>query len=263
MIVTRRALLVGGAATVAATGIGGYAVLRGRDSGLSWAEGRLTSAHWPGRGVAWRLARPDPARVPSPRLVLALHGRGGNAGDAFDGLRLQDQVERLGIAIASVDGGERYWHPRKGDDTGALVIEDLLPEVRRHGIPAGPFGLVGWSMGGYGALWLRARYGPTVVGAVAAMSAALWTSPGASAAGAFDDREDFLAHDVFARTTDLARMPVSLACGTSDPFIAANRALAAKLPHAMTTFDAGGHDDGYWRPHGIRALEWCAAALAS
>ena len=104
------------------------------------------------------------------------------------------------------------------------------------------------------------------VGASAASSTSTTSSissPGASAAGAFDDREDFLAHDVFARTTDLARMPVSLACGTSDPFIAANRALAAKLPHAMTTFDAGGHDDGYWRPHGIRALEWCAAALAS
>ena len=262
MTVTRRTLLAGGAAAVV-TGIGGDAALRGRDSGVTWADGRLASAHWPGREVAWRLARPDRFHVPSPRLVVALHGRGGNASDAFDGLGLHEQVERLGIAVASLDGGERYWHPRKGDDTGALVIEDLLPEVRRHGIPAGPVGLLGWSMGGYGALWLGAHYGPGVVGAVAAMSAALWTSPGASAAGAFDDREDFLAHDVFARTTDLARMPVSLACGTSDPFIAANRALAAKLPHAGSSFDAGGHDDGYWRPHGIQALEWCAATLAS
>lgn len=261
MTVSRRALLVTGAATIA-TGIGGYAVLRRADSGVSWAQGRLSSRHWPGRAVDWRLARPDPARVPSPRVVVALHGRGGNAGDAFDGLRLHEQVERLGIAVASVDGGERYWHPRRSDDTGAMVIEDLLPELSRHGIPAGPIGLIGWSMGGYGALWLGAHYGPGVVGAVAAMSAALWTSPGASAAGAFDNREDFLAHDVFALTTELARMPVSLACGTADPFIAANRALAARLPHAATTFDAGGHDDAYWRPHGIRALEWCAAALA-
>ena len=191
MTVTRRALLAGGAAAVV-TGIGGYAALRGRDSGVTWVEGRLSSPHWPGHDVSWRLARPDPARVPSPRLVVALHGRGG-----------------------------------------------------------------------YGALWLGAHYGPSVVGAVATMSAALWTSPGASATGAFDDREDFLAHDVFARTTDLARMPVSLACGSSDPFIAANRALAATLPHAVTSFDAGGHDDGYWRPHGIQALEWCAATLAS
>jgi hypothetical protein len=52
-----------------------------------------------------------------------------------------------------------------------------------------------------------------------------------------------------------------LDCGTSDPFIAANRAFAALVPDSVVTFDAGGHDDGYWRAHGIRQLEWFAQVL--
>ncbi|HNQ07108.1 MAG TPA: hypothetical protein PKH97_07980, partial [Tetrasphaera sp.] len=74
-----------------------------------------------------------------------------------------------------------------------------------------------------------------------------WIDPGKSAQAAFDDREDFLAHDVFARTDVLSRMPVRLDCGTSDPFIAANRAFAAKLPTAKATFDKGAHTLDYQR----------------
>lgn len=91
------------------------------------------------------------------------------------------------------------------------------------------------------------------------MSAVLWTRPGDSAPGAFDDREDFLAHDVFARTAQLARIPVALWCGVDDPFIAGNRAFAARLPDARATFDPGGHDAAYWASHVGPALDFLAA----
>jgi pimeloyl-ACP methyl ester carboxylesterase len=257
---TRRQALAFGLVGAAA-GLGGCSVLR-RNASTAGASGELTSAHWPGQSARWRMALPDPARLPHPRLVVALHGKGGNADDAFDGLHLGEHADRLGLAVASVDGGDRYWHARRaGDDTGAMVIEDLLPTLRDAGAGPAPVGLIGWSMGGYGALWLGARYGRGVVGAVAAMSAALWTSPGASAPGAFDDRADFLAHDVFARVSAFAGMPVRLDCGTSDPFIAADRAFAATLGTAEATFDSGGHDDAYWQPHGIQQLEWFARTL--
>lgn len=191
---------------------------------------------------------------------MALHGRGGSADDAFT-LGLGEHAVAAGVALASIDGGERYWHPRRGgEDTGAMVVEDLLPVLREHGVAAGPIGLTGWSMGGYGALWLAIRHGPSVIGAVATAGAALWTSPGASAAGAFDDRADFLAHDVFARAEALRGIPVLLACGDRDPFLAANKALARRLPGATTVFDGGGHDDGYWRAHGGAAVRWLAEA---
>ncbi len=164
--------------------------------------------------------------------------------------------------MAAVDCGGSYFHARRDDsDIGALIINDLLPVLRAQGLSPKPVRLLGWSMGGYGALWLAIRHGATVVGAVGGMSSALWTSSGASAPGAFDNREDFLAHDVFARASALAGMPVRLDCGASDPFIAANRAFATLVPHAVVTFDAGGHDDAYRRPPGIQRLEWFAQTL--
>ena len=47
---------------------------------------------------------------------------------------LDEQAVAAGVALAAVDGGERYWHPRRGgEDTGAMVVEDLLPVLREHG----------------------------------------------------------------------------------------------------------------------------------
>lgn len=272
---TRRQVLAAGA-------MGALAALGGCTRGASPDQpseqsGEASFHHRPGTSTAWRLALPAVSREPRPRLVVALHGRGGNASDAWS-LGLHRAATDRGLALASADGGETYWHDRHdGSDTGAMVIEDLVPLLAAVAggssgsssaspsassvWPGGPIGLIGWSMGGYGALWLAARYGPRVVGAAAGMSSALWTSAGASAAGAFDNREDFLAHDVFARGPALAKVPIHLDCGTSDPFIAANRAFTAVVPHAVTTFDAGGHDDTYWSAHGIRALDWLAATL--
>jgi enterochelin esterase-like enzyme len=118
-------------------------------------------------------------------------------------------------------------------------------------------------MGGYGSLLLASALGPRIVGAVVAQSAALWTDAGAIAPGAFDDRADFEAHDVFdsSRTEVLARLPVRLDCGDADPFVEANRAFAERLPSARLTVDTGGHDTGYWRDHARAQLDWVAAHL--
>lgn len=264
MELTRRDAVRAGLGAVSAALLGGCATaftLGGSPAGVVATDGALTTSHWPGGNPRWALWRPDPAQVPAPRLVVALHGKGGSVGDTAY-LGLPDHVAQLGIAVAAVDCGGTYLHARRdGSDLGAMVIDDLLPVLRAQGVSPKPVGLLGWSMGGYGALWLAIRHGAAVVGAVGGMSSALWTSPGASAPGAFDNREDFLAHDVFARASALAGMPVRLDCGTSDPFIAANRAFATLVPQAVVTFDAGGHDDAYWRPHGIRQLEWFAQTL--
>jgi pimeloyl-ACP methyl ester carboxylesterase len=258
--VTRRSVI---GAVLAA---GAVAVLAGcGDDEISWRSGRLRTDHWPGHRPHWRLALPTAARTPPP-VVVVLHGRGGDADTAFDGLRLQDHVARTGLAVASVDGGDLYWHARRsGGDTGAMVTEDLLPRLREETGYAGPVALLGWSMGGYGSLLLASALGPRRVGAVVAESAALWTEPGASAPGAFDDREDFLAHDVFdtSRTRTLAQIPVRLDCGSSDPFVEANRAFARRLPSAHLTVDEGAHNTAYWRGHAVVQLDWIAAALRS
>ena len=116
--------------------------------------------------------------------------------------------------------------------------------------------LIGWSMGGYGALLLASRLGPSRVAGVAAASAALWQSPGDSAPGAFDDAKDFARNDVFARRHVLTRMPVRLDCGRGDPFIVANRAFARGLPSAAATFDDGAHTQQYWTAHAGAQMSW-------
>ncbi len=252
----RRAVLVGaaaGALTVAGCGAGG-AQLR---------SGVLRSEHWPGRDIRWEMTVPEQDGEPTP-VVIVLHGKGGRARHAFDGLRLHDHTAATGLTVAAVDGGDGYWHARRsGVDSGAMVVRDFLPLVRRLSRYRGRVAFLGWSMGGYGSLLLAAQLGPETVGAVVAESAALWTHPGDAAAGAFDDAADFLAHDVFARarTDVLGQIPVRLDCGSQDPFVAGNRAFARALPSAELTIDEGGHTTSYWRGHARNQLEWIAAKL--
>jgi poly(3-hydroxybutyrate) depolymerase len=246
---TRRAVLTGLATVpwLAACSTG-----TDRPAGVDLQEGTFSSRFWPDHAVRWRLARPTrkgSVGAPQP-LVVALHGHGGDADWPFNSVHIERHVAPTGLAVASVDGGDFYWHARKsGIDPGAMIIQELLPLLAGKGLATERIGLAGWSMGGYGALLLATELGPRRVAGVAAASAALWQSPGDSAPGAFDDSLDFARNDVFVRRPTLARMPVRLDCGRDDPFIVANRAFALGLPSAAATFDDGGHDEQYWSAH--------------
>jgi pimeloyl-ACP methyl ester carboxylesterase len=246
---TRRAVLAGVVALPWLIACGGGT---GRQAGVDLQEGTFSSRFWPGQRVRWRLARPaHPGPVTSPQpLVIALHGHGGDADWPFDGLHLERYVAATGLAVATVDGGDFYWHARRsGIDTGRVVVDGLLPMLAGKGLATDRIGLIGWSMGGYGALLMASRLGPKRVAGVVAVSAALWQSPGDSAPGAFDDRADFARNDVFAARSTLARIPIRLDCGRDDPFIVANRSFARGLPSAAATFDAGAHTQEYWTAH--------------
>jgi pimeloyl-ACP methyl ester carboxylesterase len=251
--VTRRAL-VGGVVGAAALGLAGCG-----SSGVEVRSGSLRSSHWPGRSIHWQIAHPEVGHDDIEPVVVVLHGKGGDASHAFRIMQLQDHASSSRLTLASVDGGDYYWHARRaGVDTGAMVVEDFLPLVRRETAYAGKVAFLGWSMGGYGSLLLASDLGPERVFAVVAESAALWTEPGLSAPGAFDDRADFEAHDVFdpRRTRVLAKIPVRLDCGRSDPFVPGNKAFAEALPSARLTLDEGGHTADYWKGHGPAQLRW-------
>lgn len=201
-----------------------------------------------------RPAHPDGGRVP---VAVALHGRGASHRTVLD-LGLHRALGRAvadgmpPFVLAAVDGGDTYWHARHdGTDSGRMVLEEFLPRLALSGLAASPrhhVGLLGWSMGGFGALHLAATLGTARTAAVAVASPALWTAPGLTPAGAFDDAEDFAATDPLRRTDALRGLPVRVDCGLSDPFLAAARTLAASLsPPAEGGFTAGGHDDAYWR----------------
>ena len=254
--ISRRGLLAG---AVALPWLAACSAGTDRPPGVELDEGTFSSRFWPGHKVRWRLARPvrQSSVTAAQRLVVALHGHGGDADWAFNSVHIERQVAPTGLAVATVDGGDFYWHARRsGIDPGSMVAEELLPLLAGKGLATDRFGLIGWSMGGYGALLLATRLGPSRVAGVAAGSAALWQTPGESAPGAFDDREDFVRNDVFAARGKLRGIPVRLDCGREDPFIAANRAFARELPEATVTFDAGAHTEEYWTAHAGAQMAW-------
>ena len=210
--------------------------------------GHLKSAHMP-EPVAWTIAMP-PATPTG--IVYCLHGRNGNENHAFSlaGLDTAVRSANAGIVIAGVNGGANsYWHQREdGSNALAMLLDEFIPFAeRRVGLTNGRRAVMGWSMGGYGAL-LAAETAPERFRAVVAVSSALWTTAGDTAPGAFDDAADYHAHDVFADTAKLAGMTVRVDCGIDDPFYESNRAFVANLPRPPEGgFTEGGHTEEYWR----------------
>jgi hypothetical protein len=226
---------------------------------LDLEDGTLSSRYWPGQPVQWRLARPrDPgADSARQRLVVALHCQGGDADWPFSGVHIDRHVVPTGLAVATIYGGDYYWHARRsGIDPGQMVIDDLLPLLDGKGLATDRIGLIGWSMGGYGALLMATRLGPRRVAGVAAVSAALWQSYDESFPVAFDDRADYVRNDVFSARSKLRGIPVRLDCGRDDLFIEANRAFARGLPGVTATFDGGGHTEEYWSTHAGSEMSW-------
>lgn len=291
---SRRRVLVGlGATAVVAAGGGGLlverGVLPGRNRlravlGLDGVDGVVPDvdpgpfvdgsfdSERAGASVGWAVSYP-PGVEPDSRLpvLVSLHGRGGSHETSFGELGLDrflaDAVAK-GVepfAVASVDGGDSYWHRRRdGTDRGAMVLDEFLPLLADRGLLVDRPALFGWSMGGYGALLLASELGADRVAAVATSSAALWTPGSDTAPGAFDDEGDAADHDVFARRVVLADIPLRMDCGDGDPFAAANRAFRDALdPVPAGGFVPGAHTAGYWRRMLPAQLRFVARHLAA
>ncbi|TDO44103.1 putative esterase [Kribbella sp. VKM Ac-2527] len=176
--------------------------------------------------------RPD-ARIP---VVLMLHGRGGDHSSAINDLgadRFLSQVVQSGttpFALVAVDGGrDNYWHRRAtGDDPQRMLTAELLPLLTKRGLRTDRYGVLGWSMGGYGAL-LLATGGRSGLVAAGAMSPALWHEYGDTTDGAFDGPDDFRAHQVFGRTGEFRNVALRIDCGRDDPFAGATRDLRIEV----------------------------------
>jgi pimeloyl-ACP methyl ester carboxylesterase len=270
-MLSRRAFLAGGVATLAAGAVGVGALGPDRvlhkvgirsspdhrvaASGWTIEEGSLRSDHVDG-AAGWAMSRP-PGAGQLAGAIVCLHGRGNDHRYAFDAIHLHDVIASEGhrIGVASIDGAESYWHQREdGTDAGRLVLDDFVPLVREN-LGVEKLAVLGWSMGGYGAL-LLAEQSSEAFAAVVASSPALWREASDAAPGAFDGEDDFDAHDVFAGRTALEPSRVRVDCGDGDPFIDASRAFVAALgPTVTSSFPDGYHDAAYWRwqaPHHVR-----------
>lgn len=205
--------------------------------------------------VGWTVIYPHGQRPDAPLpVVLMLHGRGGDHTSAIGDLgadRYLTAAVQAGtppFALAAVDGGtDNYWHRRaSGDDPQRMLTAEFLPLLKKRGLRTERFGVLGWSMGGYGALLLAADLGATRVAAAGAMSPALWRKASQAAAGAYDGPDDFQRHRVFGRAGDFKDVALRIDCGRDDPFAGAVRELRDELT-ADGGLQAGAHTGGYWR----------------
>jgi S-formylglutathione hydrolase FrmB len=210
------------------------------------------------RPVGYMLAYPPKIAAGTPLPVcLVLHGWGNTYKDPFDGLgyhRLLAGAVAAGVPpfiLASIDGGETYWHPRAGDDPIGMITDDFPTVLTQHGLPVDKFGLLGYSMGGYGALVLAAK-APKRFPVVAANSPAFWRSYDEANkvnAKAFDSEADWREWgDLRTRTLDLKTVAVRVDCGESDSFEPAINALREQFPDPSVVHIAKGcHDNAFWR----------------
>ena len=113
------------------------------------------------RTVGWSVATPPGIALDGLPVALVLHGRSEDHTAPFTHLRLQDFLAAsvLGggrpFALASIDGGDTYWHPRRdGDDPIAMLDDEYCRFSEDWGLRTDGIAVMGWSMGGYGALLL-------------------------------------------------------------------------------------------------------------
>lgn len=272
---SRRAVLRAGAVASAAGALG-VSSLRGArptqaaplQGAPTMTTGSFTSAARGGIVTNWAIARP-PGQTGALRPLIALHGKGSDAATVMAGGVEQGLAEAVDaglppFAVVSVDGGGSYWHRRtSGEDSGAMVTDELLPLLAEQGLDTSRVGFIGWSMGGYGALLLGGRLGPRRTAAICAVSPALWLSPGATAPGAFDGASDFSANSVFGMPA-LGSIPIRVDCGNGDPFSSATQAFIAQLPNPPAGgFSPGGHDGSYWSSQLPAELTWLAPLLTA
>ena len=217
----------------------------------------------------WAIARP-PGQTAPLRPVIALHGKGQDAAGVMAGGVEQGlaQAVAAGIppfAVVAVDGGGSYWHKRaSGEDSGAMVLDELIPMLGSQGLDTSRVGFLGWSMGGYGALLLGARLGPARTAAICAVSPALWTSSGATAPGAFDGADDYAANSVWGLPAARRRSRSGSIAATA---IRSTRRRSSSSPSCPTRRRAASHPADTTAGSGarscLREIAWMAPLLTA
>jgi enterochelin esterase-like enzyme len=205
-------------------------------------------------------------------VVVFMHGRGSSpegmlSNQLFAALR---DGGGKAPAMLMVDGGEAsYFHDRDDGEWGSYVVEEVIPAAAEQAhLDSSRMAIGGISMGGFGALDLGRLYPEEWCG-IGAHSPALFESASGTPEGAFDDAEDFAAHDVVGSVKNDPSLygdtPIWVDVGDEDPFRDIDSSFAESLKEggADISFKSwpGGHNESYWWSHVDSYLSFYEGAL--
>ncbi|PPK69035.1 alpha/beta hydrolase-fold protein [Actinokineospora auranticolor] len=269
--VSRRSLLVAGAAGVATAGVVVGAATRtlplldviGAAVGGGGEPVIRTERVWSAaRGTDVDLVTVLPEEPVSRNLpvCLLLHGLRGNAKHAAPTGLARALARRVSdgdlppFAFVAVDGGDNYWHENHvGDNSMAMLLDDVPRWLRARGLgdsTGTPFACAGVSMGGFGAL-LYARRRQELrrpLSAVAAVSPGLLMSwREMSTRRAFKSNQEWASLDPLRNVEKLGKTPVGIWCGTEDHFIEGARKFIRLAAPEVAYTGPGGHGDSFYR----------------
>ncbi|WP_288799346.1 alpha/beta hydrolase family protein [uncultured Arsenicicoccus sp.] len=204
------------------------------------------------------------ARLP---VLITLHGTGSGEETPWI-LRWPETSEALAkeglppFACAGVAGGDTWWHRRTdGTDSGAMVIEELIPLLASRGLDTRRVSLYGYSMGGVGAIYLATQLRQPRVASVVAASTPFIPSFEVSQ-GAYDSPADFAQHDIRTLWPRLSGIPVRVDIGEEDQFLQTNRDfIPTARPAPEFHISPGGHNREFWGGVALDELRFVARHL--
>jgi enterochelin esterase-like enzyme len=226
------------------------------------------------RTVDYAIAYPPgvPAETGLP-VCLVLHGYGADASLAlaagnYPGY-LADAVAAgtPPFALAAASGGHGYWHPHADDDPLGMLLNEFLPRLAQHRLGVDRPAVLGYSMGGFGAL-LCGLAAPGRFASIVASSPAFWRSCDEAEhvnPEAFASKSDWDRYgDLLSQAARISRLPAHIDVGAADSFTPAIRTLRDRLADPDVVHVAKGcHDNPYWRSQAPAQLRLVGAALAS
>jgi pimeloyl-ACP methyl ester carboxylesterase len=206
-------------------------------------------------------------------VCLVLHGYGADAPGAlaagnYPGYLADAMAAGTPpFALAAASGGNGYWHPLPDDDPLGMLLYEFLPLLAQHRLHVDRPAVLGYSMGGFGAL-LCGLAAPGRFASIIASSPAFWRSydeaqhvnPEAFASAA--DWEGY--GDLLSQAAAISRLPAQIYVGAADSFTPAIRSLRHRLADPdVVHISKGCHDNPYWRSQAPAQLRLVGAALAS
>ncbi|NIG55960.1 alpha/beta hydrolase-fold protein [Chitinophaga sp. Cy-1792] len=216
------------------------------------------------KGITTLVVRPDATATQPLPSVYVLHGYSGNPTRTLtlDIPSLPALADLYQLVFVLPDGGFDKWYlnsPLMADVQYETFLSKELPAYidSSYHTRTDRFGraIMGWSMGGYGALHTGMHYSH-MFGAIGSICGAVEIVPFIKDFGINkligNDSASWKQYDVLQNARQLAfsQQEIILTCGTDDPFLPYNRELNATLNklHIAHTYveSPGAHDFRYW-----------------